>query len=87
MNLYVGNLSFKTTDITPGTIPSARTGIGSRVVMDRDYGHSKGFGFVEIANSTEAGPINVFNGTDPQWPQYQCERSPDETRRRLELRR
>jgi RNA recognition motif-containing protein len=66
MNLYVGNLSFKTTDAslkevfsTDGQIESAR------VVMDRDTGSSKGFGFVEMPNREEAmAAIGALNGTD-----------------------
>ena len=66
MNLYVGNLSFKTSDAslrdafqTHGQIESAR------VVMDRDSGRSKGFGFVEMPNREEAmAAITALNGTD-----------------------
>lgn len=53
--LYVGNLSYETTDaalsemFAPyGTVQSAQ------VIMDRDTGRSKGFGFVEMSNDSEA---------------------------------
>jgi RNA recognition motif-containing protein len=53
--LYVGNLSYDTTDsalqalFEPyGTVQSAQ------VIMDRDTGRSKGFGFVEMSNDQEA---------------------------------
>ena len=53
--LYVGNLAFSVTDSTlqqmfgaHGTVQSAQ------VIMDRDSGRSKGFGFVEMGNDQEA---------------------------------
>ena len=66
MNLYVGNLSFKTTDASLREAFQAHGQIESaRVVMDRDSGRSKGFGFVEMPNREEAmAAINALNGTD-----------------------
>src|SRR5436305_1505112 len=53
--LYVGNLAYSVTDSTleqlfgqHGTVQSAQ------VIMDRDTGRSKGFGFVEMGNDQEA---------------------------------
>jgi RNA recognition motif-containing protein len=53
--LYVGNLSYGTTDSVVlqlfepfGTVASAQ------VIMDRDTGRSKGFGFVEMGSDQEA---------------------------------
>src|SRR5215204_7239437 len=53
--LYVGNLSYEVNDselrqmLEPyGTVQSAQ------VIMDRDTGRSKGFGFVEMGNDQEA---------------------------------
>jgi RNA recognition motif-containing protein len=53
--LYVGNLSYSTTDMSLeqafaqcGTVESAR------VITDRDSGRSKGFGFVEMSSDQEA---------------------------------
>jgi cold-inducible RNA-binding protein len=53
--LYVGNLSFSVTDDTllqlfepHGTVRSAQ------VIMDRETGRSKGFGFVEMSTDAEA---------------------------------
>ena len=62
--LYVGNLSYDTTDdslramFAPhGTVDSAQ------VVMDRETGRSKGFGFVEMSNDAEAqAAITALNG-------------------------
>ena len=64
MKLYVGNLNFKTSgeDLQElfgqvGTVESAS------VVMDRDTGRSRGFGFVEMATAEEgAKAIEQFNG-------------------------
>jgi cold-inducible RNA-binding protein len=53
--LYVGNLTYGTTDTDLqtlfgpfGTVQSAQ------VIMDRDTGRSKGFGFVEMNSGEEA---------------------------------
>jgi len=66
MDIYVGNLSFKTTDASLKALFQAHGQVQSaRVVIDRDSGRSKGFGFVEMTNSAEAtAAINALNGTD-----------------------
>jgi cold-inducible RNA-binding protein len=64
--LYVGNLSYETTDSDlqnlfgpHGTVQSAQ------VIMDRETGRSKGFGFVEMGNNSEAqAAIAALNGKD-----------------------
>ena len=64
--LYVGNLSYDVTDsdlqsmFEPhGTVQSAQ------VIMDRDAGRSKGFGFVEMNNDQEAqAAITALNGKE-----------------------
>jgi RNA recognition motif-containing protein len=64
--LYVGNLTYETTDsdlqnlFGPfGTVQSAQ------VIMDRDSGRSKGFGFVEMNSGEEAqAAINGLNEHD-----------------------
>jgi len=64
--LYVGNLTFDMTDgqletlFGPhGTVQSAQ------VIMDRDTGRSKGFGFVEMNNDQEAQTaITALNGKE-----------------------
>lgn len=54
MNIYVSNLSFNTTDVELnelfaqfGTVTSAK------VIMDRESGRSRGFGFVEMSSDDE----------------------------------
>ena len=64
--LYVGNLGFGVTDSdlskmfeAHGTVESAQ------VIMDRDTGRSKGFGFVEMKTEQEAqAAIAALNGKD-----------------------
>jgi cold-inducible RNA-binding protein len=64
--LYVGNLSYEVTDNdlskmfeAHGTVESAQ------VIMDRDTGRSKGFGFVEMKTDQEAqAAIAGLSGQD-----------------------
>ncbi len=64
--LYVGNLSYSTTNDTLnsafskfGTVASAK------IITDRDTGRSKGFAFVEMSTEAEAQEaIDKMNGTD-----------------------
>lgn len=64
--LYVGNLSYGISDSTlqqlfsqHGTVQSAQ------VIIDRDTGRSKGFGFVEMGSDAEAqAAITALNGAE-----------------------
>src|ERR1700731_4111162 len=64
--LYVGNLAYSVTDSdlqqmfgAHGTVQSAQ------VIMDRDTGRSKGFGFVEMGSDQEAqAAIAGLNGKE-----------------------
>lgn len=66
MKLYVGNLSFQTSDeelqqlfAQAGTVESAS------IVEDRDTGRSRGFGFVEMSTKEEGeAAIAQFNGKE-----------------------
>jgi len=62
--IYVGNLSFNTTDAALREAFEAHGEVVSAsVVMDRETGRSRGFGFVEMANDAEAdAAINAMNG-------------------------
>jgi RNA recognition motif-containing protein len=66
MNIYVGNLSFDETQETLETEFSAHGEVTSvRVITDRFSGRSRGFGFVEMANQTEAeAAIAALNGKE-----------------------
>jgi cold-inducible RNA-binding protein len=64
--LYVGNLGYGVTDSdlqkmfeAHGTVASAQ------IIMDRETGRSKGFGFVEMQSDQEAqAAIAAMNGKD-----------------------
>jgi cold-inducible RNA-binding protein len=63
--IYVGNLSFETTesDLTDlfeqvGEVSSAT------IITDRDTGRSKGFGFVEMDTENADKAITRFGGTE-----------------------
>jgi len=62
--LYVGNLGYNVskTDLE-GLFASYGTVNSAQVIMDRDSGSSKGFGFVEMASDNEAqAAIAGLNG-------------------------
>ena len=53
--LYVGNLSYSVRDDDLNDLFSAYGQVQSaKVMMDRDTGRSKGFGFVEMGSAAEA---------------------------------
>ena len=64
--LYVGNLPFSATDqILVDTFSQCGTVESAKIIMDRDTGRSKGFGFVEMSTEAEAqAAISQFNGAD-----------------------
>lgn len=64
--LYVGNLPFSATDqILSDTFAQCGTVESAKIIMDRDSGRSKGFGFVEMSTEAEAqDAISKFNGAD-----------------------
>src|SRR5471030_1940575 len=64
--LYVGNLPFSATDqILTDTFAQCGTVESAKIIMDRDSGRSKGFGFVEMSTEAEAqNAIAKFNGAD-----------------------
>lgn len=64
--LYVGNLSYSVRDEQLQDAFSAYGQVNSaKVLMDRDSGRSKGFGFVEMGSDAEAqAAIDGLNGRD-----------------------
>ena len=55
VKLYVGNLSYQTTeDELRELFAKAGTVVSVAVIKDRDTGTSKGFGFVEMTTQAEA---------------------------------
>lgn len=65
-NVYVGNLPYNIDDEQLAQIFQEHGAVSSaKVVMDRETGRSRGFGFVEMANEDEASAaIEALNGTD-----------------------
>lgn len=64
--LYVGNLSYGTKDSELQQIFEEYGSVQSvQVIMDRETGRSKGFGFVEMSNDQEAqAAIDGLNGKE-----------------------
>jgi len=64
--LYVGNLTYGVTDGDLQTMFAAHGTVQSaQVIMDRDTGRSKGFGFVEMGSDQEAqAAIAAMNGKE-----------------------
>jgi RNA recognition motif-containing protein len=66
MNIYVGNLSYS---LSESELRDAFAGFGevssAKVLMDRETGRSRGFGFVEMPNQNEAeAAIAQLNGKE-----------------------
>ncbi len=66
MRLYGGNLAFQTTsDDLQQYFSQAGNVESATVVIDRQTGRSRGFGFVEMSNQEEGEKaIKQFNGTE-----------------------
>ncbi len=64
--LYVGNLPFSATDqVLVDTFSQCGKVESAKIIVDRDSGRSKGFGFVEMSTEAEAADaISKFNGAD-----------------------
>jgi RNA recognition motif-containing protein len=65
-NLYVGNLPHSTTEAELRNLFEAHGAVEKiTLVTDRDTGRSRGFGFVEMTNASEADKaIAALNNTD-----------------------
>ena len=64
--LYVGNLSYEVDSSALQNLFTAHGTVESaQVITDRDTGRSKGFGFVEMGNDSEAqAAISAMNGVE-----------------------
>jgi len=62
--LYVGNISYQTTEDDLNTLFSQAGNIESvKIINDQYSGRSKGFGFVEFSTQDEADKaVSMFNG-------------------------
>lgn len=63
-NLFVGGLSYKTTeDMLRAAFEEIGTVNSVKLIMDKATGRSKGYGFVEMENEDEAQTaIDTYNG-------------------------
>jgi RNA recognition motif-containing protein len=68
MNMYVGNLSFSVTEDDLKAVFSEFGEVESvSIIKDKYSGKSKGFGFVEMPNNSEADKaIKSLNGSNLQ---------------------
>lgn len=66
MKIYVGNMSFDSSESELRKAFEAHGKVDSvTIIMDRDTGRPKGFGFVEMSNDAEAkAAIENLNGKD-----------------------
>jgi len=55
MNIYVGNMNFNMKDDDLSNLFTPFGNVGSaKIIIDRESGRSKGFGFVDMENDEEA---------------------------------
>ncbi len=66
VSIYVGNLSFSTDPTDLQTLfGNYGEVISANVISDRETGQSRGFGFVEMANESDAqAAISALNGSE-----------------------
>lgn len=63
--IYVGNLSFRTTEEELSSLFEQVGAVESaRIITDRDTGRSKGFGFVYMNDEDAEKAIAAFNGKE-----------------------
>ena len=80
--IYVGNLSYNTTEAGLNDLFQAHGKVVSvKVITDRDSGRSKGFAFVEMGTEDEArSAIAALNGVDLDGRQLKVNESIDKPR-------
>ncbi len=83
-NLYVGNLSYDTTEDTLRTLFAEFGEVESaRVITDRYTGRSKGFAFVEMAADDAAQEaISALNGKSVDGREIRVDKAKPRTERR-----
>lgn len=66
MNIYVGNLPYSTTEADLQQMFGQHGQVtGASIIIDRDTGRSRGFGFVEMASEADAQKaIQELNGRE-----------------------
>jgi RNA recognition motif-containing protein len=65
MNIYVGNLSFEESESSLEAAFAVHGAVtAARIITDRETGRSRGFGFVEMSDATQAqAAIAALSGT------------------------
>lgn len=68
MNIYIGNLPYSISEDELRDLFAAHGEVSSaNIIMDRDSGRSKGFGFVEMPDKAQGeAAVNAINQTDVQ---------------------
>jgi len=81
--LYVGNLSYNTTEDSLRNIFAGYGNVASaKIIFDRETGNSKGFGFIEMSSDDEASAaIAGTNGTELDGRQLRVNEAMDKPRR------
>jgi RNA recognition motif-containing protein len=82
--LYVGNLSYNTTEDNLRNLFAAYGNVTSaKIIFDRDSGNSKGFGFIEMGSDEEASAaIAGANGHELDGRQLRVNEAMDKPARR-----
>jgi len=63
--LFVGNLSFDTTEDSLRTLFAAHGTVETiALISDRDTGRPRGFGFIEMSNADAARAMQALDGKD-----------------------
>jgi RNA recognition motif-containing protein len=83
MKIYVGNLSFSTTEQTLEGLFSNYGQVDEvAVITDRDTGRPRGFAFVTMNNDTEAqAAIEAVNGTEFEGRTLTCNEAKPQVKR------
>ena len=81
--LYVGNLSYNTTEDGLRNLFSGFGSVASaKIIFDRETGNSKGFGFIEMSTDEEAtAAISGTNGHEFEGRQLRVNEAIDKPRR------
>jgi len=81
--LYVGNLSYNTTeDVLKNLFSEFGTVTSAKIIFDRETGNSKGFGFIEMGSNEEASAaIAGTNGREFEGRQLRVNEAMDKPRR------
>lgn len=82
--IYVGNLSFETTDDSLGQLFSQHGAVNSAsVITDRMTGRSRGFGFVEMNDATEGkAAMEALDGKEFEGRSLKVSQARERTERR-----